>query len=595
MKKRNLLSDLKLLKRLLQLKKSQSLTEIEDFVKDFYSVNNMPTEFYELLLKKLSSKKVITIISTRNVYKLISHLKNNDEKTDEIEEYLSPQQYFLIPKKYINKLSKLLKEMPECDNELTKSISEEDLWKLRKRINKTEEEYQELAYKLYQIFGLENAMDFINQKFGAINYEQVHYLLKNIEPNSITEEQLQIFKDYIFSNKKDFKNPLRQMLIGRFTELFINFDYFYNKLPYFIKKLGNNLKSEKIRLLLKERFLTTDPTTPELTAEIRDDMLSSYYHKYNALNVSPKEVLDKNTEVFRVKLKDKYKSSIPQIELSKTDEITPELLSLSDPRNLIHGYRAGNCFRINGEASILFSKFLDSEHMRILSFSTPEYKDYAMVLLMRNGNTLIAQGIETSKWVPLEIKGQKLYNATRTALKEIMDYMNQENDEIVATIIGATNENVTNYNQQYLPFLVGPIIENANNYYNGISNYQCLLDLAPTKSIYDIKPFIPTQRYFDAREEILSRKNNYPNQEIERRLIALRYQRCQTEEGFSFYHEISNHREYETTCNKDWYVTLFTDGEIDSFITNTDDERAHREYQNQLKIYQKSKQTKRKS
>ena len=29
------------------------------------------------------------------------------------------------------------------------------------------------------------------------------------------------------------------------------------------------------------------------------------------------------------------------------------------------------------------------------------------------GNTLIAQGIETSKWVPSEIKGKKLYEATK--------------------------------------------------------------------------------------------------------------------------------------------------------------------------------------
>ena len=115
------------------------------------------------------------------------------------------------------------------------------------------------------------------------------------------------------------------------------------------------------------------------------------------------------------------------------NDIHPELLSLSNPRNLTHGYRAGNCFRINGDASILFSQFLDSDHMRILSFSTQEHKDYAMVLLMRNGNTLIAQGIETSKWVPSELTGKKLYDVTKESLKQIMDYMNNNGDEIVVS------------------------------------------------------------------------------------------------------------------------------------------------------------------
>lgn len=588
MKEKTLLTKLKYLKDLLKIKQNPSLDTIKEFVKSFYNINNMPTDFYEMLLNSLNLRKILKVIMIGNIYKLISTLKNNDEVTEAIEQYLSPKDYFTIPRKRINKLIKLLQDLPIERNTLDIKIEEDLQWKLRSRPKYQEQEYLEIAYKLYKCFGYDNTIEIISQKYGSITYDQLHYLAKNLEINNLSEEENDILKLYLFGDKNSYNNPIRQMLNGKFTELFINFDYFHNNLSYFVNKLGTKIKKEKLEVLLKERFLTTDPTTPEITGEIREDMLSSYYHKYSTQEDSEQEVLDLKTSIYNKKLRNKYKSSIPQIKLETQNDIQPELLSLSNPRNLTHGYRAGNCFRINGDASILFSQFLDSEHMRILSFSTKEYKDYAMVLLMRNGNTLIAQGIETSKWVPSELTGKKLYDVTKESLKQIMDYMNNNGDEIVATIIGATNSNVSNYNSNILPFLVSPILENGNNYYNGISSYQCLSDIAPGKNISDIKPYIPEKRYYDTREQVLTTNKFSFNPDIEKRIIALRFQRSQTSEGFSFYNEMSKHHELQTICNKDWYITLFTDGTIDSFISDTQDPRAKEEFQQELvKIYKK--------
>ncbi|MBO5121008.1 MAG: hypothetical protein J6C28_04945 [Bacilli bacterium] len=588
MKEKTIIEKLKCLKELLQIKKSPSTKRMENFIESFYGINNMPIEFYELVLQKLNKKSILKTIMKGNIYKLISALKNNNESTTEIEQYLSPQTYFQIPKKRINKIVKLLHNLPQDKNILDIKIEEELQWKLRRRPTYQEQEYQEVAYKLYTCLGYENTLELINQKYGNVSYEQLHYFVKKIELNNMSETEQDILKNYLFGNKTDFNNPIRQMLAGKFIELFINFDYFYNNLPYFIHKIGTKFKQESLQQLLKERFLTQDPTTPEITGEIREDMLSSYYHKYAAQQTEEDEVIAINTKAYTKKLRNKYKSSIPQIELKTQNEIIPELLSLSEPRNLTHGYRSGNCFRINGDASILFSQFLDSEHMRILSFSTKEYKDYAMVLLMRNGNTIIAQGIETSKWVPPELTGKKLYDLTKSILKQIMDYMNKNGDEIVATIIGATNSNVSNYNSNILPFLVSPILENGNNYYNGISNYQCLLDTAPEKNISDIKLYIPEKRYFDKRELVLATNKFSFNPDIEKRIISLRFQRSQTSEGFTFYQEMAKHQEQQTICNKDWYITLFTDGTIDSFLSDTQDPRAKEEFQQELvKIYKK--------
>lgn len=587
MKEKTLLTKLKFLKWLLKIKQNPSVDEIKDFVESFYAIKDMPEEFYKMLLERVNSKKMLKVILKDDIYTLISYIKYNEELTEEIKEYLTPKDYFKIPKKRINKIISLLQNLDSQKNILDEELTEDLQWKLRRRPTYKLPEYQEIAYKLYQCLGYENTLELINQKYGNINYEQIHYLAKNLEINKMPDEYKDIFKDYLFANSNDASNPIKLMLSGRFTELFVNFDYFYNNLSYFVSKIGIKLKNDKLRVLLKEKYLMQDPTTPEITGDIREDMLASYYHKYTSSTTSEEEVIKLNTNTYIEKLRNKFKSSIPQINLQIQSEIHPELLALSDARNLTHGYRSGNCFRLNGDASILFSQFLESENMRILSLSTPEYKDYAMVLLMRNGNVLIAQGIETSKWVPPELKSKSLYEIVQNSLKQIMDYMNANGDEIVATIIGATNANVSNYNNKILPFLVSPILENGNNYYNGISSYQCLLDTAENKTISDIKLYHPERRYYDKREEILTNDNGF-NPDVEKRVISLRFQRSKTSEGFSFYQEMAKHRELQTICNKDWYITLFTDGTVDSFLSDTQDPRAEEEYKKTLaKVYQK--------
>lgn len=590
MKEKSLIRTLKYLKILLKIKQNPTIEKLKSFVESYYEIPNMSQEFYELLLQQLDSKRIIKIIMQGNIYALISNMKNNGEDVEEIERYLTAEDYFQIPKKRINKIINLLQQLPQNKNILNELTKEDLQWKLRRRPTYQLKEYQEIAYKLYTCLGYENIIELLKQKYGNINYEQIYYLANNLENKILPKEEKEFIQNYLFGSKNDFNNPIRQMLSGRFIELFINFDYFYNNLSFFIDKIGTKLKSDKLKILLKERFLTFNPTVPEITGELKDDIISSFYHKYMSEQTPEEEIIDLNIELYTSKLRNKYMSSIPQIPLESTGEITPELLTLSNPRNLTHGYRSGNCFRPNGEAAILFSQFLESEHMRILSFSTPEYKDYAMVLLMRNGNTLIAQGIETSRWIPKELKGINLYNLTKSALKQIMDYMNLEGDEIVATIIGMTNENVSSYNNQILPFLVNPILENGNNYYNGISSYQCLLDTAQNKTIYDIKLYSPKHRYFDERENILVKSSNDFNPNIEKRIIALRYQRTKTNDGFSFYQQIGSHHELQTICNKDWYITEFTDGTVDSFISDTKDPRAKEEFQKELeKVYQKKK------
>lgn len=583
----SLISVLKLVNIFIKLDKEESIKYIELFIKEYYYLEeDMPKEFYELIIKRIYNDKYLSLfysLMERNIYLLISYLKYNSEDVSGLEDIITPLQYYNIPKRYINHIIGKLKrlEIRNNDSNLDNAIKDETLWLLKKLPHFNCQEYMNIAYKIYLSIGLNNGLELLDNKYGLVDYEKIHFLFSELNvKDGLNEESQENFCNFLFENKRDYNNIFRQILRGEFTELFLNFDYFYNNFNYFIDRLGVNLPRDKVRLLIKDRFLTHSAIVPQITRDILDDMLSSYYCKYEYLDISKDEVYSKNMDIYNKYLKNKYRSSIPMIDVNTDSKFYCDVLRLNDPRNLVLGYRSGNCFRINGDASMLFRVFLKSEHMRLVSISTKENKDYAMMLVMRNGNVLIGQGIEVSKWVSSNIKGKKLYDTCRLVLKEMMDYMNSNGDEIVATIIGSSNENVAEYNNKILPFLINPILDCNGNYYNGIYNYQCLLDLYEGRSLSDIKLYIPSIRYLDKRESILRRYNNmYDNnyREIEKRLIALRFLRSQKEGNYQFYDKLSNHREVYTSCNRDWYITLFDDRTTDGFVVDSD-ERAKEEY-----------------
>lgn len=587
----NLISFLKLVNIFIKLDKEESIIYVELFIKEYYYLKEeMTKEFYELIINQLHNGKYLSLFDTlieKNIYLLISYLKYSSEDIVGLEDIITPLQYYNIPKRYINHIIEKLKKLDikNNDSNLDNIVKDETIWLLKKLPHFNYQEYMNIAYKIYLSIGLNNGLELLGNKYGLVDYEKIHFLFLELNvKDGLNEESKENFCNFLFKNKRDYNNTFRQMLRGEFIELFLNFDYFHNNFNYFIDRLGVNLPKDKVRLLIKDRFLTHSAVVPQITRDILDDMLSSYYCKSEYLDISRDEVYSKNMDIYNKYLKNKYKSSIPMIDVNTDSELYCDVLSLNDPRNLVLGYRSGNCFRINGDASILFHNFLKSEHMKLVSISTKENKDYAMMLVMRNGNVLIGQGIEVSKWVSSNIKGKKLYDTCRLVLKQMMDYMNSNGDEIVATIIGCSNENVSEYNNQILPFLVNPILDINGNYYNGIYNYQCLLDLYDGRSLSDIKLYIPSIKYLDKRDSVLRRYNSiYDNnyREIEKRLIALRFLRSQKEGNYQFYNKLSNHREVYTCCNKDWYITLFDDGTTDGFVANID-ERAKEEYDLEL-------------
>ncbi len=562
----------------------EDITYVKQFLNNYYNINNFPDDFYISFSNYAHSnsyEELFDILLNKNIYDLIAFLKGKNESLDDIQELVTPEEYFKIPNKQIKIIIELLTLLDDKNKLIPVKEANKDAiqWKLRRRSTSTLEEYNKIAIKMYMSIGFDNSIDLLNGKYGLVDYEVIHYIFNNMNVKNKDEKEKTIFNEFLFNNKKEPDNNMRLMLDGENNELFNNFDYFYNSIGHFIEKLGGKLNRAKVILLLKERFIAPRLDSPEVSGDILDDMLSSYYNKYG-IDETEKEIIDRNLEAYNTKLKTKTKSSIINTTLPNIGDYSFEILPLTDVRNLVMGYRAGNCFRINGDAFILFNSFLTNPHMRILSISTQDYKDFGMVLLMRNGNVLIAQGIELSKRVPDSLGKEKLYNAVKDTVTHIMDKMNDNNDEIVASIIGLSNCYTTPYNHDYLPFIINPIFDYNRQVYNGIENYQGLLSLKDGKSFSDIKLFVPEAKYLDNNDTVLRRDVNTPHdshnyREIEKILISLRYARFKDlpkDELIHYYDDLSRKHELYTICTLDWFITVFQDGSIDSFVKEQKEE-----------------------
>ena len=583
-KYKNMLSVIPLFNIFMKLKKKNKIAYVQLFLHEYYGVeDDKLTDLFLYHLNTPSYMILFRVIMSRNIFSLISYLKYNDEQINYFEDELSPKQYLTISKRHINHLKSMLYEIPfEHKSDYLIDTME---WALRKRAIYEDTSFTLIAYKMYIAFGYENCVDILNHKYGDLDYEMLYYLVVNLDTKNGSKPLL---RKLLFENKKDCNNLFKQMLNGNFQDLFIHFAYFYNEFEYFINRLGTKMNKEKISALFQGRYIPSHVEAASITGDVFNDMIESYQHRYDLLDADEEKIIEINIDIYNSYLKTKYASSIPQIDIVLDNEYISEILDLSDSRNLVMGYRAGNCFRINGDAAILFRQFLKSEHMRLVSISTLEHKDFAMMLVQRNGNILIAQGIEVSKYAPKGILGRELYETCRSTLKQMMEYMNDNGDNIVGTIIGATNEHVTKYNHDVLPFLVTPILEYSGSYYNGVYNYQCLLDLKTGCNINSMKSYIPVTRYFDKRPTVKRRTgSNYMGDffSLEKTIIGLRYQRMKVQGIEELQKSLSYVGELSCSCNKDWYLILYKDGTIDGFI-DSNDPRAQEEYDKELSAFQ---------
>lgn len=580
---RNLFNYLKMIFILKHISSTKLLPYVTHFVNSYYG-SEFNEKFYNIICSSLKSNfnsaDLYYILQNGNVYDFTVFFLGED--FNKLGEEISINDYFSFSSKQVNKVIEMLNALSDEDGcLLEREVSDSLLWKVRQYRGK--DSARKIAYKMLNSIGFTNSCNLLDGVYGKMNYDQVAYLFSRIDTKKeYSDEVKEKLFAFLFENKGN-NNLFRLMSNGRYADIFVDFDYFYNNLDNYLELYGNFNISD-IECFVKDKFHTHEIRYPSITADIYSDMINSYFHRYG-IDCSEEEVIKRNIDAYKKMDSMKKVSSIMQIDGFTHKNFRFNVLDLNDPKNLVLGYRSGNCFRINGDAATLFRHFLDNKHMRIVSISDDKHNDFAMMLLMRNGNVLISQGIEVSKRVT-DISYRDLYEACAMFMNEEMKEMNNNGDMIVATVIGATNENVTRYNSNYLPFIIRPILNTDGIFYNGVSNYQCLISLSDGCSVSDMKSFIPENSYYDKRKSILHREDgddisSFNYRLIEKQLMSFRFRMFgdNSEEYMENIYRRMLKKELCTYCSDDWFISVYDDGDVIYYLDD-DDMRAVDEFNN---------------
>lgn len=561
-----------------KLSQEDKIDFLKKLLNDFYEFHDsLPQSFYMFLLGKLKNND-ISFLKKKNIYEVIDDYRKCPIYVNGLEYYVTPEQYIIIPIHFIKKLRELLliKLKDEPLNRLDNLYISELIYKLSRQAHFLEIECIYLAYKLYLSIGFNYSIELLENKYGNISFKSLYYLfidmdLKEVKFDGDRPILNYTFLEFLFKNK-----AIVYLLKGEAKELYLNFSYFYNNFLCFSKLLNNKMTLKKVRELLSDRFLSANPFYPEVSRDIINDMRLSY--KNRCSDSTDNDIYSHNFNFYQDKLLNNYWASIPMLCIDNY-EFTVCTLAKSDPKNLVMGYRTNNCFRLNGEAAILFGKAMQSVHFRVISISSKRDNDIAMMIIARNGNVLISQGIEISRSYQDYNNRKKIYETCKLFMKKLMEKMNDNGDEIVATIIGCSNENVSDFNNDILPFRISPILnDDFLNYYDGFHFYQCLLYIKKGSKLSDVKLFLPFKKYFDERGEILyitASDYSYLYNLVNKRLFAISVRANKQQQRIRSQLE---HTLKEIYCGDDWYIILFEDGFIEgTYLDN--DFRAKEEYE----------------
>lgn len=563
-------------KKLSSLSDWEKIKYITELLRYFYHFDGPLTdEFCQFILQEIYHGR-LSFLDKENIFQVIDQYKESSLYVDGLDFIITPKQYLEIPVRYINKLITLLLDKLHMfpRNRLDQLYQNEDIYKLSRQAKFLESETVFLAYKLHISIGFDNSLELLNDKYGDISFGTIYFLFYPIDVKNIIvpNEKLMTF---LFGKEKE-NSAMVCVLNGKSKELYLNFAYFYQNFIYYYKQNDGKLKLKVVNEMLKDRFLTKNPIIPEIRRDITHDI---FHNKYIYNDYSDKQIEDLNYAFYEENISHQISSSIPQIQIHNGD-YKAFVLAKNDPKILVMGYRANNCFRINGDASVLFKKVIASKHCRVVSVSSAKDNDIAMAIIIRNGNVLVAQGIEISRSYQNMSDRKNIYFTIEMLMKELMNKMNENGDLIVATMIGCSNSNVSDFNDKFLFFRVTPILNNDNFqlYYDGFHFPQCLISLKKNAHLDDIKLFTPTFEYFDQREEVLYLKSSdysYVRNLVNQRLMAISYFAGTQMRKIRMQ---STHETKEIYCNSDWYLIVFEDGEIEGTYLDKDP-RAKEEYE----------------
>lgn len=502
----------------------------------FRKLNEKTSEIFDI-----TKMKPFTIVNYLNTGAI------NEDLDKILDKQITIEQYQKVNIKKINKINKLLNKLYSSD-----TISQEDLVIV-------------LSHKLYLIFGYENSIELLSGKFGNIDYHSLAQLLnkcdiKNVDfkliNNSYEPILNQEFIQFFIGEKKDNNTTIKRMLRGELDIIRDEFSNLFNNFERFQQAIGNKIHLNKLLPLLQENPFMLLPNEYKLTKNIINNIIKSYgysdvFDEHKEINDNSKEYVFEACNFYHNYLEKRVISSIPRVIGNTQEHYSYEVLKLDDPIIMTLGYQTGCCFRLNGMSKEFLRYCSESIYARVLIIKNETGEICSMIPIIRNGNVIVGNSIETNS------KGdnEKVYNAIKGAYDDILKVSSKyEEQPIIACLV--SNLHCNCYSNRTVSQKIYPITNNS--FYTNYNSQTYIVSSQEDKDEKDFELYTPKAIYFDERPEILiyhwGMTNITKKTEIEKRVKAIQYRLNQSNEEYIYYYA-----KY-IICSEDWFLKVDYDG-----------------------------------
>lgn len=516
--------------------------KIEDEIEEKY-LNTMIYNF-----RKLNSKtKELYNVTKLKQFSIIHYLNTGliDEDIDKLfNKKITFIQYQKTNIKKINKILKILNSIRNSNENKSEKIN-----------------LTILSYKLYYIFGYENAIELLNGKFGNINLELLATMLdrcniKNVEfqkINNIYEPIInQYFVQFLIGEKKDNNTTIKRIFRGELDLLTNEFPNLYNNFEKFQQIIGKKIHLNKLISLLEENPFMLLPNEYKLTKDIIDNIIKSYGYSdvFNINNISyddRKECVKEACNFYHNYLEKRVISTIPRVFGTTKNNYKYEVLKLDDPIIMTVGYQTGCCFRLSGLSEEFLKYCSESLYARVIVIKNETNEICSMIPIIRNGNVIVGNSIERNP----RANKFKTYESLKCAFDEILKISNQyEKKPIIACCATNLHANVEEYSNKAINSNIFPISDSS--FYTNYGSPTYIVTSLENKTENDFELYVPNAMYYDERPNILvyhrGMKDIEVKNEVEKRVKSISYQHNIPEEDLYLTNYI--------VCSEDWYLKV---------------------------------------
>lgn len=315
---------------------------------------------------------------------------------------------------------------------------------------------------------------------------------------------------------------------------------------------------------------------------LEGDILNSYYDNKQFQHKKNINLIEEIREEY-AKMKHNYQKTIPYVN-GEHEGYYYETIKANDPSLFVMGSSSDCCFKIGGDADSFVKYCAENPNGRVLAVKNPKGKIVAMAPMVRNGNLILCNSIESTMTSNNEFMAKmfEILEEAGNKMIEISSKVETEEDCLKVLLVGSYKNEISKFHK-YKAVKYGEIDDKCINpldtslYVNmgGFDWDNYIISSALNLNYDNLRSFEPKTLYNDPRKEVVELEKEFINEQVKKIVTSIYFESNRQAPNFDNIEKV--------IFNEDWLIIIDKKYKITSCIIGKDP-RATIEYEEYLDL-----------